>query len=105
MAAGPIAWASQLSLSYVLASASCFFTFGGLGVDPLLHLVTLAMVFITLAAGVVAYRGWRKTGGGADAGGAVGRSAFMALAGMTLSGFFGIGILLLGMSGLFFHGC
>jgi hypothetical protein len=79
---GPIAALSQLEANYALVLWAC-----GAGRDWPLHLVSVTAVFITLFAGLLAYRVWNRVGAGWDAegSGAVPRAGFMAAIGMLIS--------------------
>jgi hypothetical protein len=102
----PLVWSIQLMLNYGLVAYSCFPgseprstpLFGGLRTTVLIAgVVALA---IALAAGVTAWRSWRATRhehpGGQEylleAG--EGRTRFMALAGMLVSGLFVLGVIM-----------
>ncbi|HET6580196.1 MAG TPA: hypothetical protein VFG66_17900 [Gemmatimonadales bacterium] len=102
----PVVWSIQLMLNYGLVTHSCFPAseprttplFGGLRTTVLLAgAVALA---IALAAGVTAWRSWRATRhehpGGQESLLEVGegRTRFMALAGMLVSGLFVLGVIM-----------
>jgi hypothetical protein len=79
---GPIAALSQLEANYALVLWAC-----GAGRDWPLHLVSVAAILITLCAGLLAYRVWKRVGGSWDdeGPGAVPRARFMAAVGIFIS--------------------
>lgn len=85
MFAGPASWYIHLNASYALVRKIC-----ETGDVWLLHLTTLVTLLPALAGLVVAWRSWRRLGepDSTVGGGALGRSRFMALGGIALSGFF-----------------
>ena len=102
----PVVWSIQLMLNYGLVAYSCFPgseprttpLFGGLRITVLVAgVVALA---IALAAGITAWRSWRATRhehpGSHEALLEVGegRTRFMALAGMLVSGLFVLGVIM-----------
>ena len=91
--AGPIAWAVHLLATYSLTQTAC--------TDHrqwLLHLVSLAVLPIPVAGGIVAARLWRRLPAGSTGSISHGgddlrsRSRFMALSGMVMSAFFVLAI-------------
>lgn len=76
---GMAAWVAHLALSYLAVPIVC-----GTAGEGLLHLVTLGTAGVAGGAAAVSWRGVRRSGGanGDDAG------AFLAAAGLLLSGFF-----------------
>ena len=100
--AGPIAWSVHLLVSYTLVTLVCKAGFHGSmilgvsGVGVLVAFVTLMPALVTLYAGTVAYRTWRRTGGGAliAADQRDEPSSFLALSGVVLSGLFFLAIVL-----------
>lgn len=83
--AGPVSWYLHLNVSYALVRKIC-----ETGDVWLLHLTTLVTLTPALAGVFVAWRCWRRLGepGVAAGAGTLGRSRFMALGGLGLSGFF-----------------
>ena len=84
---GPLAWYLHLNISYALVRLIC-----ATGDTLLLHLTTLATLALAVAALVVAWLSWRRlrqpevtTGSGT-----LGRSRFLAVGGIALSGFFAL---------------
>lgn len=88
----PVAWMLHVTLSFTVATALCDQGGGGLWV---LHLLTLAALAISLAAGFLAWRNWHATGEDTnpDEGGTLARSKFLAIAGLASSAFFTLAIL------------
>jgi hypothetical protein len=79
---GPLAALSQLEANYALLLWAC-----GAGREWPLHLVSLSAVFITLFAGLLSYRVWKRVGGSWDdeGPGTVPRARFMAAVGILIS--------------------
>jgi hypothetical protein len=79
---GPVAALSQLEANYALVLWACRTSHTG----PL-HMVSLAAVIVTLFAGIVSHRNWRRLGGPWDdeGAGAVPRARFMAAIGILIS--------------------
>jgi len=79
---GPIAALSQLEANYALVLWAC-----GAGRDWPLHLVSIVAILVTLFAGLLAHRVWKRVGSRwEDEGpGAVPRARFMAAIGMLIS--------------------
>lgn len=79
---GPIAALCQLEANYALVLWAC-----GASRDWPLHLVSVIAILITLFAGLMAYRIWKRVGAGWDdeGPGAVPRARFMAAIGMLTS--------------------
>jgi hypothetical protein len=103
---GPVVWAVHFLVVYVLAEAVCM---GGRIAFPLIDgtVLNLIILAVTVAAlglvvwrGLPSYRAWRGSPSGRDVRSSTGRwaaedrTAFMALAGFLLSGFFTLVILL-----------
>lgn len=80
---GPIAALSQLEANYALVLWAC-----GAGRDWPLHLVSIIALVITLLAGLMAHRVWKRAGARRDdeGPGATPRARFMAMVGMLISG-------------------
>jgi hypothetical protein len=89
----PLAWTLHLLVGYWLDALACHA--GAANVALLLHLLTLATLALTAAAGVVAYLAWDRSdvGGRLDARAPAGRSGFLALFGVLMSGLFFLVIL------------
>src|ERR1700750_3121564 len=76
MMGAPLAWALGFGTDYGLVRMAC----ARQNTLPL-HLVALVELAVVAAAGVVAYREWRRAGGGetTDGGGPIPRSRFMGM--------------------------
>lgn len=83
--AGAAAWKLQLVVNYALVPYACWQR-----AEWMNHGASLATLLLAASGAWVAWGSWRETGGGTDTahGGAAGRSRFMALSGMALSGLF-----------------
>ena len=77
---GPTAMLLQLEINYALVPWACRAS----QVWPL-HVVSLFSLLVTVVAGVLALRVWRRVSANEDSGGAVGRSRFMAAVGLLIS--------------------
>jgi RsiW-degrading membrane proteinase PrsW (M82 family) len=77
---GPTAMLMQLEINYALVPWAC-----GTGHTWPLHVVSLFALVVTVAAGFLAYRIWRRVPTGEDSGGALARSRFMAAVGVLIS--------------------
>ncbi len=88
----PLAWSLHLLVSYTLVPPICWD--GGI---IALHLISLALAAVALAAGLIAWREWRQTraSGQEDIHGTGSRPGFMALFGVFASVIFFVGILLI----------
>jgi hypothetical protein len=83
---GPaLAWFFHLALSYILVGYAC-----DSGLVVLLHGASLLMIGVTLAAGWVSWKNWNRLGRPTDEEiePPEGRSRFMAMSGLVMSGFF-----------------
>ena len=85
---GPAAWCLQILIGYnveeiVCASGSQSQTVLGIGVEVLIVALHIGLTCVTLAAGLVSYRCWRRAGEGDASTG--GRARWMAAAGMMVS--------------------
>jgi hypothetical protein len=80
--AGPLATLTQLQANYALVLWAC-----GAGREWALHVVALLALLVTVAAGLLSWRNWRRAGGGweDDGAGIVPRSRFMAAVGILIS--------------------
>ncbi len=98
----PIIWAVRIGVNYVLVPYVCW---GGW--TWLLHLVTLAALLGTAAAGGVAWNRWRQVGSGNEIefGGLATRTRFMALFGMVSSAFFFLVMVAEWLPSFFVHPC
>ena len=87
---GAVAWKLQLVVNYAVVPYACWNR-----VEFVNHAASFAMLALALSGCWVAWGSWKKTGEGTDMemGGVVGRSRFMALGGMALSGLFALMIL------------
>jgi hypothetical protein len=88
--AGAAAWKLQLVVNYAVVPWACWHR-----VEFVNHLASFAMAALALSGAWVAWGSWKATGEGwdTDPGGVLGRSRFMALGGMALSGFLALVIL------------
>ena len=79
--AGPLATLTQLQVNYALALWAC-----GAGREWALHLVALLALVVTVGAGLLSWRNWRRAGASWEDGGAgiVPRSRFMAVVGILI---------------------
>lgn len=98
---GPIAWALNLTIAYVLSAFACS------GAWTLsFHAGTFLTIALSAAAGRLAWRLWRQTGeSSASEGSRTERSRFMAIAGIVLSAFFGFAILTQWIPTFFYDPC
>jgi hypothetical protein len=80
--AGPLATLTQLQVNYALVLWAC-----GAGREWALHLVALLALLVTVAAGLLSLRNWRRAGSSWDDEGAgvMPRSRFMAAVGILIS--------------------
>ncbi len=99
---GALAWTLRLAVAYALNPVAC-----ATGWTILIHLVTLVTALITLAAIVVAFRGWRTSGLGTrtEVGGPAGWSGFLSLLGVLLNLVFLLAILLEGSAAFVIGPC
>lgn len=102
MLAGPAAWFLHLVISYSLVRLIC-----QTGDSWLLHLTTFATLLLAAAGVLVAWRNVRRVGHlrATAADGTMGRSRFMAVSGIALSGFFLIVVLLAWLPDFFLSPC
>lgn len=100
--AGPAAWFLHLNISYSLVRYICFS-----GAGWLLHLTTLATLLLAAAGMWVAWRSWKRIGEPdvTSGPGTLGRTRFMALGGLMLSGFFTAIVLLAWIPDFLLHPC
>ncbi len=100
--AGPVAWVIHLFASYLLVPVSCDHA-----TKLPLYLVTLLTAAVSAAAGVWALASWRQSGVGdaTQIGGTGGRSGFLALVGVLISGLFTVLIMAEGVPNLFLNPC
>jgi hypothetical protein len=87
----PAAWMLHLAASFTLATQLC----GGRH-EWAMHAVLPVALLMTLAGGMLSWRNWKGTGGHGndDREGTMGRSSFLAAAGLASTAFFGLIILL-----------
>jgi hypothetical protein len=95
-------WMLHLLASFTLATRLC---------DGrhhwILHVVLLVAVAMAVAGGIFSWRNWRGTGSAFDddRGGVIGRSNFLAIAGLASAAFFGLVILLTEVPNWFLDPC
>ena len=77
---GPTAMLIQLQTNYALVIWACAHS----QVWPL-HVVSFVALFVTIVAGLLAYRVWRRVTASEDSGGPFARSRFMAAVGVMIS--------------------
>jgi hypothetical protein len=101
---GPaIAWTLRLLIAYPLVQAAC-----GVGGPWMLHLVSFIFVVVSVAAGVVAWRGFQELRDPAPAAADEwiwGRMRFMALFGLLMAGMFTLVIVAEWIPTFFIHPC
>jgi hypothetical protein len=97
----PLAFLLNLQVTYALAAMACDHA------TPWLHTSSLLMLLLALGGGWLAWRDWRRTGGGqpGDGGGAVPRSRFLAVLGLMTSALFALIILMQWMAVLILQPC
>ena len=110
--AGPLTWAVYFILGYLLVEAVCkagFLNISLFGLTALILLLTVIGLVITLYASLYNYRKWQQAPekGSLDFDDPLGHkpARFMALAGLLLSGLFGLIILLTGISVFILRPC
>jgi len=116
--AGPTVWSLHEIVSEFLVAGACssgnggfssFTLLGASGWRLVLLLVTGFFALLALGADLIAYRAWKETRIGTrltgDAGGAAGRSGWMALSGVLMSTMFLIGIIIAGIPIFWLSGC
>jgi hypothetical protein len=89
---GALVWATQMQIGYVLAR----FTAAQPGLGTAHHATAVIALLLAAGATVLAWRDWRRVGGGEPAGtepGIAGRSRFLAALGILTSGLFTLVIL------------
>lgn len=98
----PAAWFLHLVASYTMATLLC----GGRH-EWLLHVPFVLALGMAGAGGLLAWRNWDDTGRGfdPDRGGVLGRSNFLAVAGLGSSAFFGLVVLLTEVPNWFLPPC
>jgi hypothetical protein len=98
----PFAWFLHQQLSYMLVLWAC-----ATGRQFILHLVTVAMLLLVGAGGVIAWRSWQRTerDGPDKAGDMLLRRRFMAVAGLLSSGMFVLVILAQGIPSFLLNAC
>ncbi len=114
--AAPVVWSLQMLVLYPVVAHGCFprdhpLSLPVYSTDPVVLLVSFVALVVASAAALVALRSWRSTRAEDHAGEdhlletGEGRSRFMALGGMLLSGLFLFGILLNGLPFLLLGPC
>lgn len=100
--AGPLAWAIHLMASFGTVEWTC-----ETGNAWLHHAVTAGVLVIALAGGFVSWRTWRHTGRATETSGPGprGRNHFLALAGVAVSAFFILIIVVSEIPNLLLHPC
>ena len=99
--AGPTAMLAQLEVNYALVNWAC----GAARWELALHLVSLLALVVTVGAGLLSWRNWRRAGGGweDEGAGVMPRSRFMAAVGILISALFSLVIIAQWIS-IFVHG-
>jgi len=102
MLAGPLAWAAGLGLDYTLVIVAC-----ESGNNAWLHLVSLVTLGAAGAGAWLAYRQWRRLGGGVpgERAGRIERSRFMAALGVMSGVFFSLVIIAQWTASFVLHPC
>lgn len=102
MLAAPVAWFAGLNLNYSLVRLAC-----AKGTLISLHLVSAATLVLAVSGGVVAWREWRRVGGGwpGEGGDPRARSRFMAVIGVLASALFSLVILAQWVAELILNPC
>lgn len=101
--APPVAMLINLSLGYALVPWSC-----AAKSRVLLHGEIAVLVLISVAAGLVAHREWKRFGGGGeadDAGGPAARTRFLGVLGIGSSALFTLILLAQWLANVFFTPC
>jgi hypothetical protein len=100
--AGPVAWGAQLQLVYVLATPVC----AG-DSSMLLHVTSLALLFLAFAGGAVAWRAHLVAGPDEArlASEPAGRTSFMAMLGLLSSALFALTIVAQWLAVVFLDPC
>lgn len=104
----PVAWALQLFIDYYISSLHCapgftWVRWGGVSTfTVLIFITTFVLAVVDIAAGLGAWRIWRRqnANGLATVAGVTSRVAFMALGGMLLSLYFLVLIIVSGVPNL-----
>jgi len=80
--AGPVAWALQLEINYMLVQTACY-----AGHTTMMHLVSLGALVLTLLGAVISLSAWRRLHAGPmdEGDDRETRRRFMALMGLILS--------------------
>jgi hypothetical protein len=97
----PLAFLLNLQVTYMLVALECD------NATPWLHASSLLMLLLALGGGWLAWRDWRRTGGGrpGDGGGVVPRSRFLAVMGLMTSALFALIILMQWVAVLLLQPC
>ena len=101
--AGPLIWALQMQVGYVLVQGAC-----ASGSNLTLHVVTVVALILVAGGAFISWRNWRQAGqqqpSGKD-GGPRARSNFMAVLGLSMNAMFFIAILAQGIASFVLHPC
>ena len=114
--AAPVVWSLQMLVLYPVVAHGCFprdrpLSLPIFSTDPIVLLVSIAALVVAAAAGLVSLRSWQSVRKEHPSGEehlletGEGRSRFMALGGMLLSGLFFFGIVLNGLPFLLLGPC
>jgi hypothetical protein len=98
--AGPLAWLTQLAVSYPLVPLSCRVEWGAI-----FHLVTLVTALAAVAAGTVAWQNWQQLRAEEGGGTQLERQRFMALGGAISGALFLVTIVAQWLPVLFIGPC
>ncbi len=100
--AGPLAWALQLQVNYMLTPSAC-----EAKQEWWLHLVSLSALLLAGLGALTGWRSWRRLGPGSQEKGDMrsSRARFMALGGVVLSLFFALVIVALEIPNLILVVC
>jgi hypothetical protein len=99
----PAAWAAQQQALYTMVPWAC-----QTGHASALHAVSAAAVIVAAIGALVAWRNWARSGRAQsddDRGGALSRSRFLAVLGLTASAFFALVIVAQGIAAFVLHPC
>jgi hypothetical protein len=103
---GPVAWALHLAVSYLLVTLDC--NTGWDGGRTSIILATIVCAAAALAAGAVAWRGWKRIEGRIEPGellDPIRMRGFLTLSGVLMAALFAGAIILAGMSPLLLPMC
>jgi len=99
---GPLAWLLFLQVNYMLVPSACLSQN-----KTVLGIVTVVAFFGAVTSTFAAWRAWHQAGATAhtEEGGAIGRSRFMAVSGIGLSGLFAVVVLASAIPIIFLGAC